>query len=98
LAEIQRTTGFAPSCLPKSKLAQDVLVADLHQVFPQQGTWFAPYELRIAPGEGALQDRLFEYIAFAEDFNRQIAEGQDRRIRSGGIRGTLSTIIPDLLR
>ena len=34
----------------------DVLVADLHQVFPHQGTWFAPYELKIAPGEGTLQE------------------------------------------
>ena len=25
----------------------DVLVAELHQVFPHQGTWFAPYELKI---------------------------------------------------
>lgn len=55
----------------------DVLVADLHKVFPHQGTWFAPYELKILPGEGALQDRLLEYIAFTTDFNNRIAEGQD---------------------
>jgi hypothetical protein len=55
----------------------DVLVADLHQVFPHQGTWFGAYELKIAPGERALQDRLLEYIAFTEDFNRRIAQGQD---------------------
>ncbi len=28
----------------------DLLVAELHQVFPHQGTWFAPYELKIAQG------------------------------------------------
>jgi hypothetical protein len=55
----------------------DVLVAELHQVFPHQGTWFAPYELKIAPGEGVLQDRVLEYIAFCEDFDRRIAQGQD---------------------
>lgn len=55
----------------------DVLVAELRQVFPHQGTWFAPYELKIASGEGVLQDRLLEYIAFCEDFHRRIADGQD---------------------
>jgi hypothetical protein len=30
----------------------DVLVAELHQVFPHQGTWFAAYELKIASGQG----------------------------------------------
>ena len=55
----------------------DVLVAELHNVFPHQGTWFASYELKISPGEGVLQDRLLEYIAFTTDFDRRIAEGQD---------------------
>jgi hypothetical protein len=54
-----------------------VLVADLHQVFPHQGTWFATYELKIAQGEGALQDRLLEYIACVDGLNRRIALGQD---------------------
>ena len=67
----------APPPLELQLWYDDVLVADLHDVFPHQGTWFAPYELKIAPGKGALQDRLLEYIAFAEDFNRRIAEGQD---------------------
>lgn len=58
----------------------DVLVANLHDVFPHQGTWFAPYELKISPGDGVLQDRLLEYIAFTTDFNRRIAEGQDHDI------------------
>jgi hypothetical protein len=55
----------------------DVLVAELHQVFPHRGTWFASYELKIAPGEGVLRDRLLEYIAFCDDFDRRIAQGQD---------------------
>jgi hypothetical protein len=67
----------APPPLELQLWYSDMLVADLHQVFPHQGTWFASYELKIAPGEGALQDRLLEYVAFAEDFNRRIAQGQD---------------------
>lgn len=55
----------------------DLLVADLHQVYPHQGTWFAEYDLRIAPGEGTLQDELLTYITFCEAFHRRIADGQD---------------------
>ena len=54
-----------------------LLVADLRQVFPHQGTWFAEYDLKIAPGEGTLQDKLLTYIAFCEYFHRRIADGQD---------------------
>jgi hypothetical protein len=32
--------------------------------------------LKIFPGDGALQDRLIDYIEFTTDFNRRIAEGQ----------------------
>jgi hypothetical protein len=67
----------APPPLEFQLWYSDLLVAQLHQVFPHQGTWFAPYELKIAPGEGALQDRLLEYIAFSEDFDRRIGQGQD---------------------
>jgi hypothetical protein len=67
----------APPTLELQLCYGDVLVADLHQVFPHQGTWFAPCEVKIALGEGALQDRLLEYIEFTHDFNRRIAEGQD---------------------
>lgn len=55
----------------------DLLIADLHNVFPHQGTWFALYELKIAAGDGSLSDRLLKYIAFTIDFNRRIAEGRD---------------------
>src|SRR5262245_15514949 len=55
----------------------DLLVADLHQVFPHQGTWFANYDLRIVRGEGTLQDELLKYITFCEDFHHRIADGQD---------------------
>ena len=76
----------------------DVQVAELHQAFPHQGTWFAKYELKISPGEGALQDRLLEYIAFTTDFDRRIAEGQDHDFdefnRFGGIAKAGSWKIP----
>ena len=55
----------------------NLLVADLHQAFPHQGTWFAEYDLKIVRGEGTLQDDLLTYIAFCEDFQRRIADGQD---------------------
>lgn len=67
----------APPPLQLQLWYEDVLVADLHRAFPHQGTWFALYELKIAPGTGPLPDRLLEYIAFATDFHRRIAEGQD---------------------
>jgi hypothetical protein len=41
-----------------------VLVADLHGVFPHQGTWFADYELEITASDGELQSQLLAYIAF----------------------------------
>jgi hypothetical protein len=76
----------------------DVLVADLHEVFPHQGTWFASYDLRILPGEGALQDRVLEYIAFCEDFDRRITQGQDHDFtefeRYGPIADTGSWRVP----
>lgn len=52
------------------------LVADLHRAFPHQGTWFGEYDLRIAPGQSDVHDKLLGYIAFCEDFHRRIAEGQ----------------------
>ncbi len=76
----------------------DLLVAELHQVFPHQGTWFASYELKLAPGEGPLQDRLLEYIAFCEDFDRRIAQGQGHDFaefdRFGPIADTASWWVP----
>jgi len=76
----------------------DLLVAELHQVFPHQGTWFATYELKIAAGEGELQDRLLEYIAFSEDFVRRIGDGEEHDFaefdRFGAIAETDSWRVP----
>jgi hypothetical protein len=52
-------------------------VADLHRLFPHQGTWIAEYDLRISNDQGELQDELLTYITFCKDFNRKIAEGMD---------------------
>src|SRR5436305_10939091 len=87
-----------PPALELQLWYDDVLVAELHQVFPHQGTWFAPYELKIASGEGALHDQLLKYIAFCEDFHRRIADGQDHDFaefdRFGPIADTGSWRIP----
>ena len=76
----------------------DLLVADLHQVFPHQGTWFAEYKLKIGRGEGTKQDQLLEYIAFCEDLHCRIANGQDHDIaefdRFGRIADTGSWKVP----
>lgn len=53
----------------------DVLVADLYQMFPHQGTWFSDYNLRISKEHGELEDQLLAYIEFCKDFNRRIADG-----------------------
>lgn len=55
----------------------NLLVADLHRVFPHQGTWFAEYDLRILLGQGEIQDLILAYISFCEDFHQRIAQGQD---------------------
>lgn len=55
----------------------DLMVAELHRMFPHQGTWFAEYELSIAPGQGMLQDKLLDYIGFCEDFHRRMANELD---------------------
>src|SRR3954451_19465523 len=68
---------IAPPPLELQLWYDDILVAELHQVFPHQGTWFAEYELKIVPGKAVLHDRLLEYIALSEDINRRIAQGLD---------------------
>jgi hypothetical protein len=88
----------APPFLELQLWFGDVLVADLHQVFPHQGTWFAPYELKISQGQGTLQDRLLEYIAFTDDFNRRLAEGLDHDFEEfdsfGAIANATSWTVP----
>ena len=54
-----------------------LLVADLHQLFPHQGTWFAEYVLKIAANRGPQEDQLLAYISFCEEFHRKIGEGRD---------------------
>jgi len=54
-----------------------LLVADLRLLSPHQGTWSSEYALRISADQGELQNRVLGYIAFCEDFDRRIANGQD---------------------
>ena len=67
----------APQPLTAQLWFGDLLVADLHQMSPHQGTWFSEYTLRLRRQDGELQERLLDYIAFCEDFHRRIGEGQD---------------------
>ena len=53
----------------------DVLVADLLNVIPHQGTWFALYRQVVAPGQGAVQRRLCDSIAFCEEWHRRLKRG-----------------------
>jgi hypothetical protein len=76
----------------------DVMVAELHGVFPHQGTWFGVYDMKIGQGSGALEDRLLEYIAFCEDFHARIGRGEDHDFaefdRFGPIADTSSWRVP----
>ena len=55
----------------------DVLVADLRNVFPHQGTWFAEYRQVVAAEQGSLQSRLCEFIRFCEEWHQRLARGDD---------------------
>jgi hypothetical protein len=71
-------TGWVePPSLSAELWFGSLLVADLHQLFPHQGTWFAEYELKIAANRGPQEDQLLAYISFCEEFHRQIDEGRD---------------------
>ena len=72
------TSGWkAPQPLTAQLWFGDLLVADLHQMSPHQGTWFSEYTLRLSRQEGELQGQLLDYIVFCEDFHRRIGEGKD---------------------
>lgn len=78
IAKRAHTAGWLEPPLLEGQLwFGSLLVADLHRMHPHQGTWFSEYDLRITNAQGKLQDQLLAYIAFCEDFNCRIAEGQD---------------------
>lgn len=54
----------------------DVLVADLRNALPHQGTWFAEYRQVVAPEQGRLQGRLCEFIRLCECWNERLAHGE----------------------
>jgi len=55
----------------------DVLVADLRNVFPHQGTWFAEYLPIVSPVQGRLQARLCEFIQFCEEWHERLTRGDN---------------------
>jgi hypothetical protein len=54
----------------------DVLVADLLNVFPHQETWFAQYRQIVSPGQGPVQARLCEFIRFCEEWHQRLDGGE----------------------
>jgi hypothetical protein len=68
----------------------DVLVADLHKIFPHQGTWFSDYDLRISKESGELEDQLLTYVEFCEEFNRRIADGYEHDFEEFDQFGTIT--------
>jgi hypothetical protein len=55
----------------------EVLVAELRNVFPHQGTWFAEYRQVVAPEQGRLEARLCQFIQFCEAWHGSLARGDD---------------------
>jgi hypothetical protein len=53
----------------------DVLVAELRNVFPHQGTWFAEYRQVVAPEQGPREARLCQFIRFSEEWHERPAHG-----------------------
>lgn len=54
----------------------DILVAELWDVIPHQGTWFGSYKQVVVREEGTLQSRLHDYIRFSEDWHRRLQFGE----------------------
>jgi hypothetical protein len=54
-----------------------VLVADLLDVFPHQGTWYARYRPLVAPEQGPRHKRLYHYIRFCENWHGRLDRGQN---------------------
>lgn len=54
---------------------EKVLVANLFNVKPHQGTWFALYRRIVAPEQGTEALRLCEYITFCEDWHQLLKHG-----------------------
>ena len=55
----------------------DILVADLLDVGPHQGTWFALYRQVVSPGQGQQQRRICDFIAFCEGWHQRLERGED---------------------
>jgi hypothetical protein len=55
----------------------EVLVAELRNVFPHQGTWFAEYRPIVVPEQGRLEARLCEFIQFCEEWHERLAREEN---------------------
>jgi hypothetical protein len=72
-----RSGTSAPKPLNLQLWFGDVLVADLLDVFPHQGTWFARYRQVVIPEQGPVQQRLCELIRFSEDWHQRLDRGEN---------------------
>ncbi len=71
------SAASAPKPLILQAWFGDVLVADLLDAFPHQGTWFAQYRQVVTPEQGPLQARLCEFIRFCEAWHQRLKRGED---------------------
>lgn len=55
----------------------DVRVAELFDITPHQGTWFARYQQVVDPAEGALPARLDAFIRFCEEWHARLERDED---------------------
>jgi hypothetical protein len=57
-----------------------VLVADLLDVIPHQGTWFAEYRQVVTPEQGPVQKRLCELIRACEAWEERRQRGEQSNV------------------
>jgi hypothetical protein len=78
---VRVSDSSAPKPLNLQLWFGDVLVADLLNVFPHQGTWFARYRQVVTLEQGPLQARLCEFIRFSEAWHQRLDRGEHPNAR-----------------
>ncbi len=76
------SVASAPEALNLQLWFGQVFVADLRNLFPHQGTWFADYRQVVAPEPGPLATRLCEYIRFCEEWHERLTRGDNPDARA----------------
>ncbi len=71
------STWVEPPTLSLTLWHNELMVANLSNAFPHQGTWFADYDLLIDGDANEHARRILEYITFCRNFNCGIANGDD---------------------